>query len=79
MRIHWHGSLNAVQNALGNGMLPGFNIFYSGQQAAILLYDVVLDSATATQPTITASVTQPTITLSVTQPTVTITAKNDIT
>lgn len=67
MRINWSGSLNAVQNAVGDGMLPGFNIFYAGRPN---LHVVTLDSASATQPTITTSVTQPTIT---------IIEKNDIT
>ena len=40
---------------------------------------VTLESASVTQPDITASVTQPGVTASVAQPTITISEKNDIT
>ena len=80
MIIHWRARLNSVQNAVGYMIKPSIVMMFGGPTEAVGLQTVALESASVTQPGITASVTQPGITASVTQPTLSsVTAKNDIT
>ena len=75
---HRHGRL------IPDGTIAGVDFldivgFYRGIEPANPFQTVTLESASVTQPGITASITQPGVTATVTQPTITISEKNDIT